>query len=249
MKTRQAAVSAALAALCGPLFSHTAAAGPADYVHSPIVEYGEREIELKAGRARLGDGTHEHALKLGFGMGLKPWWFTEISVGFAGVSGESTKYEALEWENIFQLTERGRHAVEAGLLFEIERPRDRAEGYELKYGPLLQMDAGQVQLNGNALFERHVRADAPSATQFVYEWQAKYRLRREFEFGVQGFGELGKWDHWSPHDEQSHSLGPAVFGKLALGGRQGLKYDAAFLLAASPAAPDHTLRLRLEYEF
>lgn len=62
-------------------------------------------------------------------------------------------------------------------------------------------------------------------------------------------GRLGKWDHWSRRDEQSHILGPAVFGKLPLGGQQFLRYDVGYLLAASPAAPDHTLRFRIEYEF
>jgi hypothetical protein len=240
---------AALAiALCGAL-ARLALAGPADYVHRPTVDYGEREIELKVGRAKLADGTHAHAAKLGFGMGLKPWWFSELYVGFQGGSGESTKYEAVEWENIFQLTETGRHPFEAGVLIEIERPRDHAEGFELKYGPLLQAEIGRVQLNGNAILERHVRAATPGDTELHYEWQAKYRLRREFEFGLQGFGELGKWDHWNPHDQQSHTLGPAVFGKIPLGGQQSLRYDAAYLLAASPAAPDHTLRFRIEYEF
>ena len=239
---------AALAiALCGAL-SQLALAGPADYVHRPTVDYGEREIELKVGRAKLA-GTHAHAAKLGFGMGLKPWWFSELYVGFQGGTGESTKYEAVEWENIFQLTETGRHPFEAGVLIEIERPRDHAEGFELKYGPLLQTEIGRVQLNGNAILERHVRAATPGDTELHYEWQAKYRLRREFEFGLQGFGELGRWDHWNPHDQQSHTLGPAVFGKIPLGGQQSLRYDAAYLLAASPAAPDHTLRFRIEYEF
>jgi hypothetical protein len=40
-----------------------------------------------------------------------------------------------------------------------------------------------------------------------------------------------------------------VFGRIPLGGRQALRYDAAYLVAASSAAPDHTLRLRLEFEF
>jgi len=245
MRTKPAAVAAAMVMLC----SKFAVAGPADYVHRPLVDYGEREIELKAGRAKLGDGTHQDQAKLGFGMGLKPWWFSEVYLGVEGATGESTKYEAVEWENIFQLTELGRYPFEAGLLLEIERPRDHAGGWELRFGPLLQTDVGRVQLNFNPILERHVHAEAPSETLLHYEWQAKYRLQREFEFGLQGFGELGKWDNWNTRNEQSHQLGPAVFGKIPLGGRQFLRYDAAYLFAASSAAPDHTLRFRVEYEF
>jgi hypothetical protein len=239
------ALAAGLLALC----ACAAFAGPADYVHTPTVEYGEREIELKAGRASFGDGSHEQAAKIGFGLGATPWWFTEVYVGFEGASGESTKYEAVEWENIFQLTERGRYPFEAGVLLEIERPRDHAEGWELTYGPLLQTELARLQLNGNLLFESHARAEAPSDTELRYEWQAKYRWRPAFEFGLQGFGELGPWDHWDPAAEQSRKLGPAVFGKVPLGGRQALRYDAAYLVGTSAGAADRTLRLRVEYEF
>ncbi len=243
-KTHLYAVAAL--ALCA---AQAALAGPAAYVKTPIVEYGERELELKWGRAKAGDGTHEHQTIVGFGAGITPWWFTEVSAGFEGGTEKSTAYEALEWENVFQLTETGKYPVDAGFLFEIERPRDHAEGWELKYGPLLQTEFGRVQLNGNALFERHVRAEIPSETELLYEWQAKYRWRPAFEFGFQGFGELGKWDDWNGRSEQSHLLGPALFGRLRLGTRQALKYDAAFLVAASPAAPDRALRFRVEYEF
>jgi hypothetical protein len=34
-----------------------------------------------------------------------------------------------------------------------------------------------------------------------------------------------------------------------LGNKQAIKYNAAWLLGASSAAPDHTFRLQAEYEF
>lgn len=84
----------------------------------------------------------------------------------------------------------------------------------------------------------------------LYQWQTKYRWLPQFEFGLQGMGEMGAWDHWAPREERSHQLGPAVFGKFSLGSeRQAIKYNAAWLLGASQAAPSHTLRLQMEYEF
>ena len=71
----------------------------------------------------------------------------------------------------------------------------------------------------------------------------------EFEYGLQGFGEMGKWDQWSSQDERVHKVGPAVFGKLPLGGRQAIRYNAAWLVGASNAAPDNTFRMQVEYEF
>ena len=234
----------------GLLLCHTfAQAGPADYVVTPSVEYGEREIDFKAGTARKGDDPRESASSIGFGYGAKEWWFTEIYVKYKRENNESTKYDAIEWENKFQLTDSGEYPVDIGFLVEIEHPQDRSEGWEVKWGPLFQTEIGKWQLNGNLFFERNYRAAFHSDTQFVYQWQAKYRWLPEFEFGLQGFGEMGTWDDWSPSDQRMHSVGPAIFGKLPLGQHQALRYNAGLLFGASDAAADRTLRFQLEYEF
>jgi hypothetical protein len=82
-----------------------------------------------------------------------------------------------------------------------------------------------------------------------YPVQAKYRWTPAMEFGVQGFGELGKWDDWASSDQQSHRLGPALFGKLPLTAHQAIAYNVAWLFGASKAAPDNTFRMQVEYEF
>jgi hypothetical protein len=104
-------------------------------------------------------------------------------------------------------------------------------------------------LNFNVLFQRNYHAEEANPMQLGYQWQAKYRYKPMFEFGAQGFGELGKWNHFAPRDEQSHRLGPAVFGKIALGGRKAIRYNAAYLIDAGDTRHNKTLRAQLEYEF
>jgi hypothetical protein len=222
-------------------------ADPDDYVAVPAVEYGEREIELRIGSASATEEHRQSAASLAFGYGVTPWWFTEI-YGKWHRSG-ATSFDAIEWENRFQLTEAGQYFADFGLLVEIERPRDRAEGYELRIGPLMQKDFGRVQANLNVLLERHYRASDPEQTELGYQWQLRYRLATAFDFGAQGFGEVGPWNDWAPVREQAHIAGPAIFGKFNVGGRQVLKYDAAVLFKLSNAAPATTLRAQLEYEF
>jgi hypothetical protein len=233
-------------ALLNPLSPHAA---PADYVYMPTVEYGEKEIDFKAGTARKGNDPRESAASLGFGYGAKEWWFTEIYMKYKRENDEGTKYDAIEWENKFQLTETGKYPVDVGFLVEMERPTNHAEGWEMKWGPLAQTEFGKVQLNANVLLQRSYRAEGPSETQFLYQWQVKYRWLRELEFGLQGFGEMGKWNHWATEDERAHRAGPAVFGKLRLAGHQAIRYNVAWLLGTSMAAADHTVRMQVEYEF
>ena len=250
MKTAiQAGASLALAVACLCL-SPSASAGPSDYVITPIVEQGEREIDLKAGVARLRDGSRERQHSVGLGLGVNSRWFTEVYAIWHQPPGERHSFDAWEWENKFQLTETGKYPVDVGLLLELERPKDRSEGYELRWGPLLQADLGtRVQANLNLLLGKHYRSSVPGPAELGYQWQLKYRWRPAFEFGAQGFGELGPWDRWLPRSAQQHRAGPAVFGRLKVGERQVVKYNAAWLLGLNDGAARNVFRMQAEYEF
>ena len=153
-------------------------------------------------------------------------------------------------ENKFQLTETGKYPLEVGLITEVEFPLNNShEPYELKYGPLFQTEFDKLQLNANLLLESKFGNGNPTETALQYQWQTKYRWRKEFEFGLQGFGEMGKWNHWAPSDEQEHKLGPAIFGKVSLGHHDAIKYNAAWLIGVTHSTPHNTFRMQGEYEF
>ena len=234
---------------CLAVVSMPAAAGSADYVYTPTVEYGEREIDFKAGSSRSSGAERLTAASLGFGYGLTPSWFTELYVKYQRAGSESTRFDAFEWENRWQLTEQGQLPVDIGFVTEIERPRDRAEGYEVRIGPLFQTDWDRWQLNFNVLLQRQFRSEAQSRTELGYQWQVRYLSYGTVDGGVQGFGEVGQWNHWNPSREQNHRAGPALFGKINLGNRHIIKYNAAVLFGFTSAAPDRTARAQVEYEF
>ncbi len=228
--------------------SSVASGGPAEYVFVPAVEYGEREVDFKYGSANTDGELGTQAASIGFGYGAKPWWFTEFYAKYKREDGR-TFFDAFEWENKFQLTETGKYPVDLGWIVELERPQDRAEGYELTTGPLFQTEFGLLQLNANVLVQSIFSSRDSDTTELGYQWQVKYRWRQELEWGAQGFGEVGKWRHWEPSAQQNHRWGPAIFGKIALDGRQAIRYNAALLLGLTNVSPDRTLRLQVEYEF
>ena len=62
----------AMGSLC--LFAGASAiAGPNDYIRTPTVEYGEREIDFKSGSQRNRDGTSESATSIGYGLVILPF--------------------------------------------------------------------------------------------------------------------------------------------------------------------------------
>jgi hypothetical protein len=101
----------ALAALA--LAARHAGAGPADYVFTPTVTKGERELDFKYGAASKTGEPSLQAASLGLGYGATEWWFTEF-YAIGEREGASSRFDAFEWENKFQLTETGRYPVDAG---------------------------------------------------------------------------------------------------------------------------------------
>jgi hypothetical protein len=246
----QSGVTVAVAMLFNLGIALPSHAGPSDYVLTPIVEQGEKELELKLGTAKDKNGDRQTTTSIGLGYGVNAWWFTEISAKWNRESPNSTHFDAFEWENKFQLTETGKYPVDVGLLVELEHPKDRSEGWELRWGPLLQAElTPKVIGNFNLLFERHYRAATSAPAELNYQWQVRYRWKQELEWGAQGFGNLGTWNHWVPQNQQEHKAGPALFGKIKLGDRQALKYNAAWLIGTNGNTPKNTFRLQTEYEF
>jgi hypothetical protein len=242
-------IGAACVVLWAALFTLSAAAEPADYVNTPDVTQGEREIDFKFGTTKPTGEDRESASSIGFGYGVSETWFTEVYLKYKRENGGGTFMDAFEWENKFQLTQPGEYPVDIGFLAEVERPRDHAEGYEVKFGPLFQTEFDKVQLNGNIFFQRNYRAAESNPLIMKYQWQAKYRMAREFEYGFQGFGELGKWSNFAPRNEQSHLIGPAIFGKFSVGKGNAIKYNAAYLVDTGDTVHSKTFRLQAEYEF
>jgi len=93
-----------------------------------------------------------------------------------------------------------------------------------------------------------LRAQATAPTQLKYQWQVRHRWKPWLHFGAQGFGELGPWDRWSPHDAQSHRAGPALFGSIDAGPGV-IGWQAAYLLGKTFGQRGDMFTLRLKYDF
>ena len=240
------------AVCCGLLLPLPASANPSEYIYTPAVEQGEREVDFKYGAGLPKPGVpRTQGVSIGLGYGASEHWFTEVYLKQESSGGQNANLA--EWENKFQLTETGEYPVDLGLITELELPLNANAAREAGIGPLLQAGFGKVQLNGNFIFRRAFGKPDETGTPFVtnlfYQWQVLYRGLPELDVGLQGMGGMGKWNNWSGQSSQGHFAGPAVMGKVVLGERQALRYNAAWLFGLSSAAPRNTFRMQVEYEF
>ena len=93
--------------ISGFFYVHNVFAGPADYVYTPKVEYGEREIDIKAGTTSSLNGNRAQGASIGFGYGASEHWFTEVYL--KQERNGNGPANLAEFENKFQLTDTGEY--------------------------------------------------------------------------------------------------------------------------------------------
>jgi high-affinity iron transporter len=237
---RAALAALAVVTLAAALAAPRAEAGPADKVYKPMVEYGETEVELRAGYVK--DARDEmntaQAYVLDFGHGVTTWWFTEAVVEMEKEPDASFEAEEVEWENIFQLTEQGQYFVDLGLFAEAKMPLEPEYPFGLEVGPMFQKETGRIVHNLNVLAEWTFGNGFRTGSEIGYRLQSRWHGGTPVEAGLQGFGE-----------ENAHLLGPAIFGAGRLNEHGKYKWDAAVLAGLTPEAEDWRLRWQLELEF
>jgi hypothetical protein len=144
---------------------------------------------------------------------------------------------------------QGQYPVDVAFHTNVERAADGSGEVGAEFGPVLQTEFGRTQLNLNVFLSRDYRTESAEPMQIAYQWQVKYRWIAKLQFGAQGFGEMGEWNHWLPRAQQSHRAGPALFGSWRLRDGHEWKYEAAYLVGKNSARHANSVAMRIQYAF
>ena len=237
-----------IAATLLALAPQAALADPGYYLVSVYENEGEKSIDFRYWNVKFPGQTETIWPEIGFGYGVTKRWYTEVFASYIGSSEQSLKLSTWNWQNDYLLTQ-GQYPFDLALHTNLFFNQGPGSGYALELGPALQTEIGRTQFNVNLIFERTFGAAEAHPTQLKYQWQVKYRYKPMFEFGLQGFGELGEWNHWSPKNYQSHRVGPMISGTYALGGKQALKYQLAVLYGSIYSVNGYMVSTRIQYVF
>lgn len=234
---------ALLAALAQP-----AGAATGYYLVNVYSDPGQWTLDYKYWNAKSDAGPPIGSPELGVGYGVNSRWYTELYGVTRQDAVQGTQMMSMNWQNDVLLTQ-GQYPFDLAIHTDIGQYRNsQQQGYALEWGPALQTEWWRTQFNANLFFQRDYRTSQGSPTQLVYQWQVRQHWRPLFNFGLQGFGELGRWDHWDARDQQSHRAGPALFGTLRMG-QQFLKYEAAYLFGTNATLSARTFTMRLQLGF
>ncbi|MFO1394952.1 MAG: FTR1 family protein [Steroidobacteraceae bacterium] len=217
-------------------------------VYSPLVEYGEKAIEIR------GDYDFDPKPGLDGGQSYKleyEWtpmsrWLSEILVEYEREPAESLTATEIASENIFQLTEQGQYWADFGVLAEFAYSLERNHPNALEIALLGQKDWGRNEVRVNLVFEQELEDGAD--LEMEYRWQYRYRLDERYEPGIEMYGGAGEWGDVGNFDEHQQQIGPGLYGKFRTSDG-AVKYELALLFGLTDPTPAETLRFMIEYEF
>ena len=241
-------IKATLWALCLIGTSLGALADPGYYVVTAYDNEGQRTVDVRYWTVKTAGEPATRWPEVGIGYGVTSRWYTEVYASFIGTLDTATKLSTWNWQNEYLLTQ-GQLPIDVAVHVALIKDAAYSSGYAIEYGPVLQTDIGKTQLNANLFFEHDHGDDDSRQTQLKYQWQVKHRWLSRLQFGLQGFGELGPWNHWSPRDQQSHRAGPALFGTLPGGFGNSILWQASLLLGSTYRQNGNMFSLRAQYAF
>lgn len=228
--------------------SAAAFADPGYYLVSTYEDEGEKTVDFRFWDSKPSDKAAVYAPEIGVGYGVTKRWYTELYTSYLHTDFTGTKQYGWTWQNDYLLTQ-GQYPFDLALHLDLQRYHDPWLGYSTEFGPVFQTDFGRTQVNANFFLEREYRNGEENQTELNYQWGAKYRWKSYLQFGVQGFGELGKWNDWSPQSQQSHRIGPIVAGTLRFAGDQELEYEAGVFTGKIYGQNAKVFSMRLQYPF
>lgn len=234
--------------LAAGLLAATARADPGYYVVTPYVNEGLVIADFRYWTVTNSGWPEVIWPEVGIAYGVTSRWTTELFMSWVGVNNAATKPSTLNWQNNVLLTQ-GELPLDIALHLQLIGDRHDAHHRTVEFGPLLQTDFGRTQVNANLIIERGSGLASPQPTQLKYQWQLRYRWIPAWHVGLQGFGELGTWNDWAPHAQQSHRAGPALFGTWRQGDKTVYRLQAGWLTGKTYGTSGHLFTLRATAEF
>ncbi|MFL9878386.1 hypothetical protein PQR63_08340 [Herbaspirillum rhizosphaerae] len=241
-------IAVAVMLAVGAIAGHDANAATGYYLVSVYSDANQVSVDYKYWNAKRNDAPPFGSSELGIGYGVNSRWYTEVYGTTTQTAAQGTQFSSLNWQNDFLLTQ-GQYWFDLAIHTNIEQ-YTRRDGYGLEWGPVFQTEIWRTQLNANVFLQRDYRTTADNnATQLVYQWQVRQHWKPLLNFGLQGFGELGRWDNWNSTATQSHRAGPALFGTLYLPNGHKVLYETAYLLGKNSGRSAKSFTMRVQYAF
>ena len=116
-------------------------------------------------------------------------------------------------------------------------------------GLLLQKEIGNNLTTANILLNRELGSGGAPGLSTDVRVQSVWRVNPTFQPGMELYLEPGRIDHFNGYEDERIRIGPVVVVTLRTGPLSKFKYELGYLIGATRASEQGTVRAQLEYEF
>jgi len=219
-----------------------------DEIYSPNVEAGELALEYGGSRTFDHDSSknndQEHEIQLEYGLNNR----VEVSgsLGYAKAPDGNLLVDHYEAEGRLQFAEQDANWLDSGLLVAFDQAAHHADADNVEVKLLLQKDIGHFTHTANIGFDQAVGKNSTGmgGPDYVFLWSTRYRYSEFVQPGFEIQSDLGQGQELQHFNEQTHYVGPALYGRLF----GNVHYEAAWLAGVSNASAQSATRVLLEYE-
>lgn len=230
------------------LFAPAIASANVLTINSPDLKKGKTTLEAglrwDLDDSKSKDHFREYALEAEYGI-TDRW-----GIGFEFVAerehGEGTRYAVTAMEHTFQFLKQGKDApFSLGLRVEYEKAHLGEGTDEAKARLLLRYLNDRFEGRFNIGGDREIGSDAHRGFNGDVRMSLRYRVEDYFIPALDYLGSTGRVDDMPRFDDQTHRLGPVIYGYIT----EKIGYQVGYLAGLSEATTDHTLKFAVEYKF
>lgn len=214
-------------------------------VYSPTVVKGERELEWRG----FATGGRQQGFAAAAGWSPTRWLNAEAYEVMHREPGGPLVGDAVVVEGLLSPFSPGELWADLGLSVEAEFPRLEDDPNAVSVRPILEKQSGRVLLTLNLPLEWKYGPGFTPGTNMSYAARAEWLAAPYASPALESFGTPGVIGNFDAARDQTHLLGPALDGSVAVGDRMRLRYSLAELIGLTPASPRCATALRLELEF
>jgi hypothetical protein len=218
-----------------------------DYiVYSPYITQGQSEVEMygfayQDARASL-DGTRGYNISVSHAV--TSWWKPELYIGqFNRDPGQAMHPSGYEFENNFQLTERGEYWADMGFQASYVFNKQPDLANRVEFGPLFEKWSGHVNQRLNLIWEKDLGGAASDKYVLRSAYSVSYKMNFDRSSVSPGL------EYYNRPGDNAHQIGPVIYGELRSENGDEVEYSVGTVYGINQGAPTRTLLLRVGYEF
>jgi len=228
------------------LLAATASGQNTTGVFGPEVTPGERSAEVRVAFAPRSDGSEARvASRIHYQHAVTDTLrLRAVLQGADRPGGSDFDFDFVQFEAQWQFLEDETHGWDSALRLDGQIAQDRADLTNLHWSNDVPLGESWV-LRGILLAGFQIGDSRASGLFLQTRASLRYKLSPNYSLQVQVFNLYGSTANMPAGQNQNHSVGPAVAGKLG----RGWSFEASTLFGVTRAAPDADLRLFLTKAF